>query len=116
MHLCLWNQNLQYNIFLAPSKGVTGVKIVPITTTSVKVFWLTVEHEHWSGDTKTGGYRVVFQPVSDYPTALQATPKEEVMGIEVNIFTTSKHKIHHWIFSQMDLIVSCYFYTCLLFL
>ncbi|XP_045475699.1 protein sidekick [Harmonia axyridis] len=66
----------------APSRGVTGVKVVPITTTSVKVFWLTVENEYWSGDTKTGGYRVVFQPVSDYPTALQATPKEEVMGIE----------------------------------
>ncbi|KAL3268776.1 hypothetical protein HHI36_007876 [Cryptolaemus montrouzieri] len=66
----------------APSKGVTGVKVVPITTTSVKVFWLTVDNEYWSGDTKTGGYRVVFQPVSDYPTALQATPKEEVMGTE----------------------------------
>lgn len=67
----------------APSKGVTGLKAVPITTTSVEVFWEPVEHQYWSGDTKSGGYRVVFQPVSDFPTALQATPNEEIKGINV---------------------------------
>lgn len=68
----------------APSKGISALKAVPITTTSVEVFWEPVEEQYWSGDTKTGGYRVVFQPVSDFPTALQATPKEEILGINVS--------------------------------
>ncbi|CAG9821930.1 unnamed protein product, partial [Phaedon cochleariae] len=68
----------------APSKGVTGLKAVPITTTSVEVLWEPAEEQFWSGDTKSGGYRVVFQPVSDFPTALQATPNEEVMGINAS--------------------------------
>lgn len=45
-----------------------------------------IEEVYWSGDHETGGYRVVYQPVSDFPTALQATPKEEIMGIKVSIF------------------------------
>ncbi|XP_066157107.1 protein sidekick isoform X3 [Euwallacea fornicatus] len=74
----------------APSKAVSGLKAVPITTTSVEVFWIPVEEQHWSGDTKTGGYRVVFQPVSDFPTALQATPKEEIMGINASKMVLSE--------------------------
>lgn len=68
----------------APSKGVNNLKVVPITTTSVQVYWDPIEETHWSGDISTGGYRVIFQPVSDFPTALQATPKEDVMGIHVS--------------------------------
>ncbi|XP_034937975.1 protein sidekick isoform X2 [Chelonus insularis] len=65
----------------APSKGVTGLKVVPITTTSIEVHWDMIEEVHWSGDHETGGYRVVYQPLSDFPTALQATPKQEILGI-----------------------------------
>ncbi|KAK9695167.1 Immunoglobulin I-set domain [Popillia japonica] len=68
----------------APSKGVNNVKVVPITTTSVEVYWESIEEQFWSGDVSTGGYRVIFQPVSDFPTALQATPKEEIMGIRAS--------------------------------
>ncbi|KAI4461154.1 titin [Holotrichia oblita] len=68
----------------APSKGVSNVKVVPITTTSVEVYWESIEEQYWSGDVSTGGYRVIFQPVSDFPTALQATPKEEIMGIRAS--------------------------------
>ncbi|KYM76056.1 Protein sidekick [Atta colombica] len=67
----------------APSKGVTGLKVVPITTSSVEVHWNMIDEVHWSGDYETGGYRVVYQPVSDFPTPLQATPKEEILGIKV---------------------------------
>ncbi|XP_074029858.1 sidekick cell adhesion molecule isoform X2 [Leptinotarsa decemlineata] len=74
----------------APSKSITGLKAVPITTTSVEVFWEPVEEQYWSGDTKTGGYRVVFQPVSDFPTALQVTPKEEIMGINASKMVLSE--------------------------
>lgn len=67
----------------APSKGVSEVKVVPITTTSVQVEWQAIPEMYWSGDTETGGYRIMFQPVSDFPTSLQGTPKQEVKGIQV---------------------------------
>jgi protein sidekick len=65
----------------APSQGVRGLKVVPITTTSVRVQWEPLEKSFWNGDSATGGYRVVYQPISDFPTALQDTPKMDVMGI-----------------------------------
>lgn len=65
----------------APSQGVVGLKVVPITTTSVRVQWNSLDKTFWNGDSITGGYRVLFQPISDFPTALQATPKQEIMGI-----------------------------------
>lgn len=68
----------------APSKAVGGLRVVPITTTSVEVHWNPLPEAAWSGESVTGGYRIVFQPVSDFPTALQATPKEETMGITVS--------------------------------
>ncbi|CAH1971961.1 unnamed protein product [Acanthoscelides obtectus] len=74
----------------APSKGVAKLKAVPITTTSVEVFWEPVEEQCWSGDSKSGGYRVIFQPVSDFPTALQSTPKEEIMGINASKMVLSE--------------------------
>ncbi|EZA58520.1 Protein sidekick [Ooceraea biroi] len=66
----------------APSKGVTGLKVVPITTSSVEVHWNMIDEIYWSGDHETGGYRVVYQPISDFPTPLQATPKKDVIGIK----------------------------------
>lgn len=42
-----------------------------------------IDEVYWSGDYETGGYRVVYQPVSDFPTPLQATPKEDILGIKV---------------------------------
>lgn len=71
-------------LFLAPSKGVTNVRVVPITTTSVRVHWTPVDEIYWSGDQGTGGYRVIYQPESDFLTALKATPKEDILGIKVN--------------------------------
>ena len=69
--------------FVAPSRGVTGLKVVPITTSSIEVHWNVIDEVYWSGDHETGGYRVVYQPVSDFPIALQDTPKEEILGIKV---------------------------------
>ncbi|XP_020295533.1 protein sidekick isoform X2 [Pseudomyrmex gracilis] len=66
----------------APSKGVTGLKVVPITTSSVEVHWNMIDEVHWSGDYETGGYRVVYQPVSNFPTPLETTPKKEILGIK----------------------------------
>lgn len=65
----------------APMAGVSGLKVVPITTTSVRVDWNPLEESVWNGDAATGGYRVLFQQLSDFPAAIQATPKLDVMGI-----------------------------------
>lgn len=73
----------------APSQGVSGLKVVPITTTSVRVQWNTLDKQFWNGDSTTGGYRILFQPISDFPTALQATPKQEIMGIASNSMVLS---------------------------
>ncbi|KAL9873745.1 protein sidekick isoform X1 [Glossina fuscipes] len=68
----------------APSVAVSNLKVVPITTTSVRVQWNALETSMWNGDAATGGYRILYQQLSDFPTALQATPKTDVMGINVN--------------------------------
>ncbi|XP_050099535.1 protein sidekick isoform X2 [Anopheles aquasalis] len=65
----------------APSAGVTGLKVVPITTTSVRVQWNALAASAWNGDTETGGYRILYQPLSDFPSTLQSTPKLDVPGV-----------------------------------
>lgn len=69
---------------LAPSRGVTELKVVPITTSSIEVHWTPIDEQYWSGDYQTGGYRVFYQPQTDFSSALPGPPKEEVMGINVN--------------------------------
>lgn len=65
----------------APSRAVRDVRAVPITTTSVEVRWTAIEARHWSGDSATGGYRVLYQPLADdFPAALAYSPKEDVPG------------------------------------
>lgn len=63
------------------------MKVVPITTTSVHVHWKPIEESYWSGDYETGGYSILFQPVSDYPVSLQMSPKQQIRGITVNIMS-----------------------------
>ncbi|KAL4705138.1 hypothetical protein ACJJTC_018709 [Scirpophaga incertulas] len=66
----------------APSKAVENLRVVPITPSSVRVQWSPLSDHYWSGDTRTGGYRVFYQPLTDFPTALQQTMKQEVPGIK----------------------------------
>uniref|UniRef100_A0A2A4JBT0 Hemolin n=1 Tax=Heliothis virescens TaxID=7102 RepID=A0A2A4JBT0_HELVI len=66
----------------APSKAVENLHVVPITASSVRVQWSALGEAHWSGDTRTGGYRVRYQPLTDFPTALQQTMKQDVPGIK----------------------------------
>ncbi|CAG9096606.1 unnamed protein product [Plutella xylostella] len=66
----------------APSKAVENLHVVPITPSSVRVQWSPLSEQHWSGDTATGGYRVFYQPLTDFPTPLQQTMKQEVPGIK----------------------------------
>ncbi|CAG9585499.1 unnamed protein product [Danaus chrysippus] len=65
----------------APSKAVEKLVVVPITPSSVRVQWRALGEQHWSGDTRTGGYSVSYQPLTDF-TSLQRAMKREVPGIK----------------------------------
>uniref|UniRef100_A0A182MZU5 Protein sidekick n=1 Tax=Anopheles dirus TaxID=7168 RepID=A0A182MZU5_9DIPT len=65
----------------APSEPIAGLKVVPITTTSVRVQWVALRTAAWNGDAETGGYRILYQPLSDFPSTLQSTPKMDVLGV-----------------------------------
>lgn len=67
----------------APSAAVEGLRVVPITPSSVRVQWTPLAAPHWSGDARTGGYRVLYQPLADFPTPLQQTMKRDVPGVKV---------------------------------
>nr|XP_045601913.1 protein sidekick-like isoform X1 [Procambarus clarkii] len=60
----------------APIEPPTDIKVIPITTKSVRVEWTPLFPNSWSGDTKTGGYRVKYRQISDIPTAFSMQQKE----------------------------------------
>ncbi|XP_059054428.1 protein sidekick [Achroia grisella] len=66
----------------APSKAVENLHVVPITPSSVRVQWSPLGEPHWSGDARTGGYRVLYQPLTDFVPALHHTMKVDVPGIK----------------------------------
>lgn len=68
----------------APSKAVENLHVVPITPNSVRVQWTPLSEQYWSGDARTGGYRIFYQPLTDFPTALQQTMKLEVTGVKTS--------------------------------
>ncbi|XP_053678615.1 protein sidekick-like [Anopheles nili] len=66
---------------LGPS-SYSRLEVVPITTTSVRVQWTALRAAAWNGDADIGGYRILYQPLSDFPSALQSTPKLDVLGVQ----------------------------------
>lgn len=46
----------------------------------MRVTWEPIPPQYWNGDTQTGGYKVLYQPVSDIPIALQTIPSQLIMG------------------------------------
>ncbi|KAG8231173.1 hypothetical protein J437_LFUL007933 [Ladona fulva] len=73
-------------LFPAPSHAIESVRVVPITTTSVRVDWIPINvasEDAWSGDSKGGGYRVFYRPTSDFPAPPPSpTPSKEVKGTD----------------------------------
>lgn len=51
-------------------------QVIPITTKSVRVEWTPLFPNSWSGDTKTGGYRIKYRQIADIPTAFNLQQKE----------------------------------------
>ncbi len=69
--------------FAAPTGAAGDVAVVPITSTSVRVSWKPLGVGKWNGDAETGGYKVEYRQVLDYPVAsVQSAPKEEVRGTQ----------------------------------
>lgn len=65
-----------------PAFPVSELKVVPITTTSVRVEWTSLKKNLWNGDSD-GGYRIVYQPIDDLGTKiLSDVPKLDVLGID----------------------------------
>ncbi|KAK4323993.1 hypothetical protein Pmani_005348 [Petrolisthes manimaculis] len=60
----------------APIEPPTDIKVIPITTKSVRVEWTPLFPNSWSGDAKTGGYRIKYRKISDIPTAFSLQQKE----------------------------------------
>ncbi|XP_047493701.1 protein sidekick-like isoform X3 [Penaeus chinensis] len=60
----------------APTEHPTDIKVIPITTNSVRVEWTPLFPDSWSGDAKTGGYRVKYRKISDIPTAFNMQHEE----------------------------------------
>lgn len=52
----------------APGFGVASVKVIPITTTSVRIVWHPLGDDAWNGDSATGGYRIDYRQVTDFPS------------------------------------------------
>lgn len=52
----------------APAVGVVSVKVIPITTTSVRIVWHPLGEEAWNGDAHTAAYRIDYRQVTDFPT------------------------------------------------
>ena len=53
----------------SPTESPTDIKVIPITTKSVRVEWTPLFPDSWSGDPSTGGYRIKYRKISDIPTA-----------------------------------------------
>lgn len=52
----------------APAAGVASVKVIPITTTSVRIVWHPLSEESWNGDAHTAAYRIDYRQITDFPT------------------------------------------------
>ncbi|XP_032779959.2 protein sidekick isoform X2 [Daphnia magna] len=52
----------------APAAGVASVKVIPITTTSVRIVWHPLSEDAWNGDAHTAAYRIDYRQITDFPT------------------------------------------------
>ena len=59
------------------------MRVIPITTTAVRVEWRPLSAAAWSGDAATGGYRVEYRPRSDFPSPTAGSMESTVMDIQV---------------------------------
>jgi len=68
----------------APTGSPTDVTVTPITSTNVRVSWKPLAAGSWNGDAETGGYKVEYRQVVDYPVGASVLPKEEVRGTQAS--------------------------------
>ena len=63
---------------------MSNVKIVPITTTAVRVDWSPLDEEAFNGDSRTGGYQIHYRLVSEF-SGLSNIQREEIYGSKVSL-------------------------------
>merc|ERR1719397_1266873 len=68
----------------APSATVTNLKVTPITRTDVRVTWDPVAASQFNGDVETGGYKIEYREVTDFPSPLSASPQVKLKGVTIS--------------------------------
>ncbi|XP_043206047.1 protein sidekick-like, partial [Amphibalanus amphitrite] len=81
----------------APRGAVGDVRVIPVTTTSVRVEWRPLPPGAWSGDAATGGYRVEYRPRADFPSPTAGSMERMVNDIQaqaVELEDLVKHRTY----------------------
>ena len=67
----------------APSARVENLKVTPITRTDVSVTWDPLPASQFNGDIESGGYKIEYREVTDFPSPLTSSPQVELKGITI---------------------------------
>ena len=68
----------------APSGTVTRLKATPITRTDVRVNWNPLPVKDFNGDVDSGGYKIEYREVTDFPSPLSSSPQVELRGVTIS--------------------------------
>merc|ERR1719266_3228743 len=80
-----WSEESNTTLTLpaAPSAVVTNLRVTPITRTDVRVTWDPIPVAEFNGDVDTGGYKIEYREVTDFPSPLSSSPQVELKGITI---------------------------------
>ena len=62
---------------------VENLKVTPITRTDVSVTWDPLPASQFNGDIESGGYKIEYREVTDFPSPLTSSPQVELKGITI---------------------------------
>ena len=68
----------------APSSTVENLKVTPITRTDVRVTWNPLQVSDFNGDVESGGYKIEYREVTDFPSPLSSSPQVELKGVSIS--------------------------------
>eukprot|EP00090_Calanus_glacialis_P041134 TRINITY_DN7227_c0_g1_i2.p1 TRINITY_DN7227_c0_g1~~TRINITY_DN7227_c0_g1_i2.p1 ORF type:complete len:2186 (-),score=220.82 TRINITY_DN7227_c0_g1_i2:579-7136(-) len=68
----------------APSSAVENLKVTPITRTDVRVTWNPLQVSDFNGDVESGGYKIEYREVTDFPSPLSSSPQVELKGVSIS--------------------------------
>merc|ERR1719319_1336130 len=56
----------------------------PITRTDVRVNWTPLHVKDFNGDVESGGYKIEYREVTDFPSPLNSSPQVELRGVTIS--------------------------------